>query len=120
MKVILVFFVTLLLLHYVTSMGQGNNRNKNKNNKNNQGNKGNNRDNDDDGDQGEKITLFPCHNRLLRAVRVENGPPGKVKKWRGVINVKKARWSQIPLTITIIFDFPTRITVVCKHFVSLK
>lgn len=99
MKVILIAFITILLLQYVTSMGQGNN----KNNKNNQGNKGN---------QGQKVTLFPCHNRLLRAERIVGGPPGKSKTWKGFVNVKNAN-KKPPLTVTIILDFPTQLTVVC-------
>lgn len=83
-------------------------------NRNNQGSHNYGNDNDDDDDeQGEKVTLFPCHNRLLRAVRVEGGPYRRSKNWKGVINVKKTRWSPVPLTITLIFDFPTRIIVVC-------
>lgn len=95
MKVIVVIFVTILLLHYVTSMKGGNQKNNN--------NKGN-------GNKGQKVTLFPCHNRVLRAERIVGGPPGKQKNWNGFVNVKKAKK---PLTVTMIFDFPTKVTVVC-------
>lgn len=98
MKVLLVVtLVTFLLLQNVASMGN----NKNKGNGQNKGN----------GNQGQKVTLFPCHTRVLRAERIIGGPPGKSKNWNGFINVKNANKKQ-GLIVTLIFDFPTKVTVV--------
>jgi len=97
MKMLLISFYVGLVLILLIGQGHGQGNKKKKNN---------------------LVTFFPCHTTLLRAERKVNAPPEKTK-WEGILNLSSAQGLS-PLTVTIIFDFPTNLQLQGEEASILK